>query len=325
MNLKLFIHPKVKIKILISQFIAVIPFLIFIFILIDLWYDTRRTLILEQNISVTKTLESYISETLNHSNGIASTLAQQEIFEILDKSGYLGQKEKVKSVLKIIQENQANLHSVSLFDPQGNLIETSYAYSEEKAATNISNRDYFLKAVRDRKTVISDPLIGRMSNEYIVIVASPIIVNNNLAGVILVNFNLNQLKKELEAAINGQNRRIFLIDGKGNIIMELNKPFPDDDNKNILKENYHIRQALKGEISRIDNENLPISPKIQIGYAFPVKGMNFNWVILSVNSTEEIYSPIIKFQSFFWLIFLSSILFILSVISYFLRKIKIIY
>ena len=218
MDLKLFIHPKVKIKILLSQILAIIPFLIFIFILIDLWYDARRTLILEQNLSNAQILESYITDTINHSRGIALTLGQQDIYAVLQKSGYLSDKEKMKIVLKRIQERQPELHSISLFDPGGNLIETSFDYPPERAGTNISDRDYFQMAVNEKKTVISNPLIGRLSKEYIVIVATPILIEDHIEGVFLVNFNLNHLKKDLEEAVKGQNRRIFLIDSSGNII-----------------------------------------------------------------------------------------------------------
>lgn len=318
-------HRKVKIKILLTQFIAVIPFIIFIFMLFDLWYDTRRTLVLEQNLSNAKILSEYISKTISHSRGIASTLSQKEFFETLEKIGLESDKNKLKKVFKIIQQNQPELDSVSLFDPEGNLIESSFDYDPSKAAVNIGDRDYFMKTVSSKKITVSDPLIGRLSDKNIIMVTSPIIIENKLEALALIGVNLQQLKNNFETAVKTKNQRVFIIGQQGEIIMELNKPHIEDQIKNMLKENVHVLVALKGNESIIDNEKLPISNKSLLGYTVPVEGDDFHWAILSVSNTEEVYLPIIKAQSFLWVIILGSIVFVLSVISFLLKRIKIIY
>lgn len=293
--------------------------------LFDLWFDTRRTLVLEQNLSNAKILSEYLSKTISHSKGIASTLSQKEFFETLEKIGLESDKNKLKKVFKIIQENQSEIDSVSVFNPEGNLIESSFDYDPSKAAVNISDRDYFIKAVSSKKITVSDPLIGRLSGNNIIMVTSPIIIENKLEALALIGINLQQLKNNFENAVQTKNQRVFIIGQKGEIVMELNRPQIEDQNKNILKENVHVLVALKGNDSVIDNEKLPISNKSLLGYAVPVNVNGFHWAILSVSNTDEVYLPIIKAQSFFWVIILGSIVFVLSVISFLIKRIKIIY
>ena len=321
----LLVHQKVKLRILISQVLAVIPFLIFIFVLFDLWYDTRRTLILEQNLSNSRLLGNYLTNSINHSIGIAKSLSDPEIFGILDNTNP-SDKSRMKSIFKTIQENQHEVDSVSLFSPGGALIESSYEYPVSKSNSNIADRDYFQKAITTKKPAVSTAIFGKLSGNYIVAVASPIVINNQIEGVILVNINLENIKRNFEAAYSSTDpRRTLIIDKDGNIVLELYHGMFSDDQKSILKDNTHITQALKGESSVIDNEKLPISGKTMLGFTVPVEVNGDYWTIMSIDSAEDIYLPIIRIQSFLWLLILISVVFVLTVVSYFLRKIKIIY
>ncbi|OGG21003.1 hypothetical protein A3B48_01570 [Candidatus Gottesmanbacteria bacterium RIFCSPLOWO2_01_FULL_40_10] len=92
-----------------------------------------------------------------------------------------------------------------------------------------------------------------------------------------------------------------------------------------MKNDSRLIKALSEKQTVIDNEILPISNKPLIGAIASVNGGQFGWSVLSYNYALDIFGPIIKTQNFIWVLILVSLLVSLSVISYFLRKIKIVY
>ena len=320
-----FNHPRIKIKILISQFLAIVPFIIFIFVLFDLWYDTRRSLIFEQNLSTAKLYASYISKNNADIIGLSGTLTSEEVFNMLLKSDYLSDKNKLKAVLKSVSSRHKDIDSVNLFSPDGSLIESSLDYDLSKSQTSILDRGYFQQLVKSKKTVVSDPLVGRLSGKSVYLVASPLVIDGNIEYIVLISVEIDSLKKYFENALTSKNRLIIVTDSEDNIVFTLNSKSTDNLKTDVFKENYHIKIARSGSNSIIDSEKLPLSEKLLLGYAVPASVNGFNWTVISADSLDEVYLPIIKTQSFFWLILLASTLFALSVVSFFLRKIKIIY
>jgi len=176
-----------------------------------------------------------------------------------------------------------------------------------------------------KNTVVSPPLIGRLNNNKVILVASPVIVDGKLQQIAVVSIDVQKLKLFFENTLASKDRQVVIIDNEGNIVFILNQPLPEDSKKGILKNNLHLQIAHTGSKSTIDNEKLPFSDKNVLGYAFPAKINGSNWTVISTNTVEEAYLPIVKAQSFLWILILLSIIFAFTLISFFLRKIKIIY
>ena len=58
----MFTRKRLKIKLIFIQFFTIIPFLIFIFYIFDLWYDTRRSLVLNENLNYAKLVGENIKD-----------------------------------------------------------------------------------------------------------------------------------------------------------------------------------------------------------------------------------------------------------------------
>src|SRR3989338_8438234 len=294
-----FQHSKIKLKLLLSQFLAIIPFLIIIFFLIDLWYDTRRFLLIQENMSTAKIMADYVNFYLYSGLNTSNILAADPVYTALQSSKYLDEPDKLKELLVSIKAELPALDSVSLFDPSGKLIATSLDILPDRIESSISDRDYYKKLIESKKPVFSNPVIGKFSDKYI--------------------------KKTMKTQSARTKKNIILIDGNGEIVFKIKKEIPADSQKKLLKNDSRLIKALSEKQTVIDNEILPVSNKPLIGAIASVNGGQFGWSVLSYNYALDIFGPIIKTQNFIWVLILVSLLVSLSVISYFLRKIKIVY
>ena len=323
-----FSHPKVKIKLLIAQFLAIIPFLIFIFVLFDLWYDTRRELVIKENLTTATVLADNINTYLYSGINTSAILSQDKVYELMNKADILDKPQGIHLILKGIKDQLPFLSSLSFFNPSGKLIASSFDFADIPSDFDVSDRPYFRETISSGKPVISEAIIGRISGKNVVTMTSPVFENNKLVAVIASSVDLDKLKKNLETLLpekDDKDNQIILIDQSGKVIMSLNKDFPKENENIDLSTSSSIKQALENKTVIIDSEKLPTSDKLMIGAAVPINGNTIDWTIISVTSVDNIYLPIIKAQSFIWLLLLASILFALSIISYLLRKIKIIY
>ena len=320
-----FQHSKIKLKLLLSQFLAIIPFLIIIFFLIDLWYDTRRFLLIQENMSTAKIMADYVNFYLYSGLNTSNILAADPVYTALQSSKYLDEPDKLKELLVSIKAELPALDSVSLFDPSGKLIATSLDILPDRIESSISDRDYYKKLIESKKPVFSNPVIGKFSEKYITVTASPVLIDNTIVGIFLSTINLEYLKKTMETQFARTDKNIILIDGNGEIVFQINKEIPADSQKKLLKNDSRLIKALSEKQTVIDNEILPVSNKPLIGAIASVNGGQFGWSVLSYNYALDIFGPIIKTQNFIWVLILVSLLVSLSVISYFLRKIKIVY
>ena len=64
-----------KTKLFLIQFLAIIPYLLFIFYLFDLWFETSRSHVLEINLNEAKLLSLYLHDNLTHGLSVSKTLA----------------------------------------------------------------------------------------------------------------------------------------------------------------------------------------------------------------------------------------------------------
>lgn len=321
-----FQHSKVKFRLLFSQFLAIIPFLIMIFFLIDLWYDTRRTLVIEQNLTQARLLAENINTSVDHAMNISRILADNEIFTFLNQSGNLEDKTRLKQTLKTITGNIPPITNIALFDENGNYIESSLA-NDSSSNANISDRLYFQKAKDSGNAQIEGPLTGRLSGDNIIIFASPIFIDNQFKGVVSVTISLNQLTDMLSRLLSPEQNHVLVINNKGEIVLDFNNANHDlVTNKDEFLTNEYVRNAFNDKQSIIDNDKIPgIGSGLLLGSVIPVDGDTLNWLIISVDDSNLVFQPIIRTQTFIWLLILVAVVSSLAVLSYFLRKTKIIY
>ncbi|OGF99401.1 hypothetical protein A2Y99_04420 [Candidatus Gottesmanbacteria bacterium RBG_13_37_7] len=211
-----------------------------------------------------------------------------------------------------------------IFDKDGQIITgTLNTLPEQEENLNIRDRSYFKKAIETGKYVIGNPIKGRINQSYVIPLVQPIIKDNKVEGIVVVSFLVDQLKKRIEETLSSTDKTTIVLDSEGNIVFTANQPLPDDDAKKLLANSDCYTAAKTGNLHLIDNKHLPLLQKNVIGASSPVN--HLGWVVISIDPIDEVFAPLMKVQNVIWLILFSAVVFALAIISFFLRKVKIIY
>ncbi len=316
-------HPRLKVKLILIQFLTILPFLIFIFYIFDLWYDTRRAQILEKNTSEAKFIAEIIKNELNYAQNLSLILAHNTNFH----KYLLNNRETAHKTLKNITDTSKEINAIVITDPIGRPISASFEITPDEEQTTLTDRDYFQEMLKKKDVVVSPQILGRFSQKNIVIAAAPIIANNEVVAAVLTSYEIESLKKKIEDNLppNNNDRLIFVIEKNGRLSFQVNKPFYKDSDRVFLNDKFYINPPLeRGKIALIDNQSLPpyLTEKA-MGASVPVD--KFGWVVISVEPTNVIFAPLFKIQSATWLIIFFALIFSVAVSSFFLKKIKIVY
>lgn len=173
-------------------------------------------------------------------------------------------------------------------------------------------RKWYIDAIKANKTIVSDPFIGKSSNQLTIAITAPIIVKGKYIGVVAASFFVNNIyQKVKKTKIEGG--YAFVVGTNGNIIIH-----PD---KEIINKNLD-------EIPIKDNK-LPqlIKEKKEGVYEYLYKGedkimsfsqLNNGWTIVLTTKKDYIFSFMNELINFFTI--LGGILTILIVII--LTKVK---
>lgn len=107
-------------------------------------------------------------------------------------------------------------------------------------------RQWFIDGMKADKTLISDPFIGKSSNQLSIGVMSPVIINGKREGVISAAFFVNHIYQKVKTMkINGG--YAFVIGTNGNIIIHPDKELINKHIDNVLlnKNIYDYMKATK--------------------------------------------------------------------------------
>ena len=318
-------HRKLKIKLLIVYLFSILPFLIFIFYLFDLWYDTRRTQVLEQNINYANLAGEFLNNTIKDGQITTQIIADDPYFiNLLTKSD--SDKEALILYLRNIINKLPYINSINIFNPDGFPLASSSESVNEQDLINTKDREYFQEVLKTKKTVISPMTIGRYSAKRLVIIASPMVRNDKITVIITTTINIDFMKTSIENILKKENinhNTLILLDNQGQLVFIANQPYPKESELGLISANPCYQDAHNGNNYIIENKLLPIINKKVMGTCIPI---NHNgWVVANIVPVEELYAPIFKIQKFIWVIIGSASLFASGLFSFFLRKIRIVY
>lgn len=314
-------HRKVKIQLLFVLLLAIVPFLLFIFYLFDLWYDTSRTAVLSENITQSRLIAAYVKDAFEQGLNDAKILAAEPFISNLTGNPVEGRK-----ILSEIIKNQPQIYAVNVLDAKGTLVTSTLTLSPDQTGISAVDREYFQQAVKTKRPVVSAPTLGLITKHNLIVMAAPVIKNGEATGVVTTSYDLDHLKQGIEKIMNNNEKgTVVLLDNKGKIIFTTNKPYSaDDQNQSFLVGEDFVKEALNGKISTIENKPIPsLGPMPFIGASVPVADLG--WVAVSLEPVNNIFAPLFSLQKIVWMIILSALIFALALISYFLRKIKIVY
>lgn len=140
--------------------------------------------------------------------------------------------------------------------------------------TDISDRDYFKRSVQGQ-TVVSDPLISKVSGKMVVVVSVPIKKGSQVTGVLGATILVDELIEVVNSEKLGKTGYAYLFDKDGLILAH-------PDRKNILKLNLHtlntpqlsesIEKSIQGQTGMIEYRFEGVDK-----FAFYTKSKHQNW------------------------------------------------
>lgn len=312
---------RLQVKLIFVQILTIIPFLLFIFYLFDLWFDTHRSLILRENLTTAKLVASFINQSFKTGDNMSLILSTNPTFLNMLATDKGAAREEILSIVDKIPE----LNSINVFDGNGKVVITSLDITQQQEEeVNISNRDYFQQVKRTKKKVVSSPIIGKFTGKQVVTITAPIIKNGEVEGVVVSAYLLDYIKDTIEQThLKNDDKIIALFDSEGKIVFIAKQPYPTEKEKSLF-DNMPIVKRVKEEKSvLIENQKTSFWDDLAIGAAVSID--DFDWVVISIEPMKNVFAPLFKVQNVIWLIIFSALLFSFGIVSYFIRKVKIIY
>ncbi|MEH7121738.1 MULTISPECIES: ATP-binding protein [unclassified Bacillus (in: firmicutes)] len=151
-----------------------------------------------------RSIDNFIGETSGRLEMLATLIkVQQFSFNHIDE------------VLKETHKQDNRFSGFYWANPKGDILISS---NTPFSPVNISDREYFQKAVEIGKTSISEAHLGRITGNYIITLATPVIENHRVIGVLLASLNLKTFEANLSTLLNDE--EIFIADDKGITIMQ---------------------------------------------------------------------------------------------------------
>lgn len=314
-------YKSLKAKILFTLLLSIIPLLLFIFYIFDLWHDVSRSSYLDSSINQAKLVANTVDESLRLGITASAIIANSPTV----KAALTSKPTMLEGTIKTIVANLPEISAIDIANPSGKTIvyapDLNPEYTQQ---VSLADRDYFQEVLATKKAAVSDPLKSKFRNIETIVMASPVIEEGQIKAVVASAFDVEVLKKKMEKVLSVDKKNIVLLyDKNGRLVFILNKPLPTEEEKTVFNNSPFLANKDRNTINIIENQKLPSSDKLYSGASVPVEG--FGWTVVSLASVDDIFAPLYKVQAVTWLILLTAFLFALSISSFALRKIKISY
>jgi len=93
------------------------------------------------------------------------------------------------------------------------------------ARANIKDRGYFIEAAKTLKPAFSDPVISRATGKKIMVIATPILQNNQFVGILGVTITLKEITNFFSKMEEHATSSFMLLSQHGKILIHSNKEF----------------------------------------------------------------------------------------------------
>ena len=168
-------------------------------------------------------------------------------------------------------------------------------YSPLGTSGSIADRDYFWEILETKRTVISNPLIGRADGQLAVVVATPVMVNGRMQAILGANVKVAQLAERINSIKIGQTGSTILLQGDGLVVVD-----KDADrilNYNPLEEQSSALYPLKNQITANEAGILDVNINEELIYISYVHLKETDWLMVSSVPAKEFNGPL---YALFW-------------------------
>jgi len=280
--------------------------------------NTIKQQITNNLTNTTQSRAKHIETLLSEYKGLAKTLATEITFrDALNENIIRAQRiDEVNQRIKTIIQTHEEISRISILDKEGIII----ASSREGTGIDKSTLEIFLKG-RER-IFIGDLHLSLFTNTYVLSVAAPILLNNQFAGVLVINFDTDKELFKITADHTGlsQTGEAYLINKDGYMITP--SRFIDDV---ILKQKVDLKHI---EVPS-QAESPDTSPKEEVDIIKDYRGTEvltahahipeMGWQLIAEIDSEEAFAPVTQLTNTLILVFVI-ILFIAIFISSFASR-----
>ncbi len=170
-----------------------------------------------------------------------------------------------------------------------------YWYSPLGTSGSIADRDYFWEILDVKRTVISNPLIGRADGQLAVVVAVPVVVNGQMQAILGANVKVAELAQKINSIKIGETGSTILLQKNGLVVVD-----KDTDkilNYNPLEESSSSLYSIKDEISSNETGIVDVDTAAGQFYVSYIHLTETNWIMVSSVSANEFKGPL---HALFW-------------------------
>jgi hypothetical protein len=108
-----------------------------------------------------------------------------------------------------------------------------------RTVTNLSFRDYYQAVEQTKKTYLSDAIISKTTGRNLAVIATPVIKENDMIGILLGTINFNNYDKFLQSLNLQNNTRLVITDKNGAKIGDSN-----ENETSISKESFEKKEQF---------------------------------------------------------------------------------
>ncbi|MEA3313582.1 MAG: diguanylate cyclase [Caldisericota bacterium] len=226
--------------------------------------------------------------------------------------------EQVNRRIKSIIESHHEISRIRILDKEGIVI----ASSHEDIGIDKSTHEIFLKGKEG--VFIGDLHLSSFTHKYVLSISAPILLNNQFAGVMVINFDADKelFKITTDRTGLGETGEVYLVNKDGYMITP--SRFIDEV---ILKQKVDLIHTPTEEANPTEPSNTP--PEDEIDIIKDYRGIEvlsmhthipeMGWCLVAEIDTQEVFAPVTKLTKSLLLMF-AIILFIALFISSFISR-----
>lgn len=160
-----------------------------------------------------KNIENFVGETVGRLEMLATLIKVQP-----------NNFSDVEEILKETHKKDPRFSGFYWANPEGDLLISSNSLLDP---INVSDRPYFQQALKLKKTSFSDAHIGRVTGRYIITIATPVIDNGQVKGLLLASLRLDKLDETINMLL--EDEMIIITDHTGHTLFETSSLAPGED------------------------------------------------------------------------------------------------
>ena len=261
--------------------VSLLPFAIFWGITLQ---ETNERIRIDTEALMAQTargLGNQVDGWINNNVSILRTAAN--LPEIITMDG-----EQQKSILETIQKQYPWMYLVFTVGTDG----MNIARNDDVPLKDYSDRQYY-KSIMRGKNLSWQTLIGKTSKKPALVLAVPIISENQTVGVMAAAMTVDDISKNIATWKKGKTGYAFLVDEKGYVISHPNRQYVAK-RKNLNSHPLIANYLKKGWTTITTQFNMP-NDQSALGH---VRSNNYGWALALQQEDREVFSALNRVQKF---------------------------